>query len=687
MKKEKILLITNTVSWLSFIITTIVAAIIYTYIQPYPEKHSIAEMDHEMLEQGEGVTLFFIYFTIALAIACFAFNFITTNLLVYFLIKKHEFVKHNINNGLDDKGNVIKHMSKSKSFWSVIGYMFLVIAFNILGFIALIPLWVVYAKTKNVQLPIFNTRVTSNGIKGRLIATKSLICVIPIVSISVFGLVYSIANSHNQYTRIPDENVTKYLTFSNNHPNVLQLYFDRATGMAWNMLLIYDYLTNGNNSFVVKYPEFTSYISTIALSKQTKNSNPVIYAGYNYDPFVMDYGQTNTFSNKPNKDITVGNWYFNSLATLTKMYQANGIETVKYDNLPWYGKMTLSPDYAYGDMDTLQKDFNKAGYKNVVTMTNTKLAYAKDGMTVPKSEFEFITDAYSLAHLGDKNWATFKNTNGGVFTSFFSQQCHEPYVLNNNGTYTTTYDHQCFMQAQLDAIHDLQHILDRLKEEPYYVNGVQNHTSVYDHTLILIHSDHGFSITKPEYNTKFDKLVSYLSTQNVNGKPILTADQIKIMNEFKFYNYNPVVMFKPFKYNESGKIIHNQTKFQFNDDQLIALSDLAQIIQNYLNEYHDQSKLTQSYFVGPNLTNKIKNLNVRKMLQEGQLMNPLDPNVNSFKNHKLNNRHFYIFNCQSWKYWENRHSFEVYKKIIDVNCKQNVSTLFDNNNFKYCEFK
>ncbi len=687
MKKEKTLLILNTVSWISLIITGIIAIILYIYVQPYPEKYTIAEMDHEMIEQGEGVTLFFIYFMITLAILCFVFNLIVTNMLVYYLIKKHEFLKHNLNNGLDDQGHVVTYMSKSKSFWSVIGYMLLVIAFNLAGFIALIPLWVVYHKTKNMQLPILKMQVSSNGIKGRLIATKSLICIIPIVSFSVLGLVSSIGYKNIQYDRIPDANVRQYLTFSNNHPNVLQLYFDRATGMAWNMLLIYDYLTNKNNSFIAKYPEFTSYINTVSLSKQTKNSNPVIYAGYNFDPFVMDFGQTNTFSNKPNQDLTVGNWYFNALATLTKMYQANGIQTIKYNNLPWYGKMSLSPDYAYGDMDTLQKDFNQAGYQNVVTMTNTKLAYAMDGKRIAKNESEFIADGYCLEHLGDQNWATFQNTSGGVYTSFFSQQCHEPYVIKQDGKLVSNGDHANFLAAQLNAIHDLQNILDRLKKEPYYTNGVQDQTSVYDHTLILINSDHGFSITKPEYNMKFEKLVTYLSTQSINNKPILTTDQVNIINNFAFYNYNPVVMFKPLKYNQSGAVIHSQAHFQFNDDQLIALSDLSQIIQNYLNEYHDQTPPTASYFVSPQLTAKIANPKVRQMLQAGQLTNPLDPQVNSFKNHVLTNRHFYIFNCWNWKFWEDRHSFEVYKRIVELNCKPKTSTIFDNNNFRYVDIR
>lgn len=352
----------------------------------------------------------------------------------------------------------------------------------------------------------------------------------------------------------------------------------------------------------------------------------------------MDYGQVAV-----NKPLTVNDWYFDSLRTLTDMYQANGIQTIKFNNLPYYGNMSLSTDGTYGDMDTLQKDFEKAGYHDVIGMTNAKLCETKDNYHILNIYNENIYDAYATKHLGE--WATFANTDKGVFTSLFSQQDHEPYAVKDAfGHYYNAGSHSSFLRAQWDTIHDVQGFFDRLKSETFYNQQGQPEGNVYDHTLILINSDHGFYIHNQAQVPDYAKLVTWFKTQN-----LLTPDQANQLIHFDHYQYNPVIMFKPFKYDNQGNITHNQTQFSFNTDQLVCLSDLSVIIQNYLNEFNRVK--TGSFFINDQLLNqKVQNQTIVKMVKEGQLINPLDPTQNSLTNHIQNNHHFYIFDPFDWRY-------------------------------------
>ncbi len=131
---------------------------------------------------------------------------------------------------------------------------------------------------------------------------------------SIFGSVIAISSLGGAFTNSPmkmgnrlmsSESVIKATTLSNNHPNVIQFYFDRAQGIIWNMMLEIDFMINGKNSFISNFPEFTSYLNTISLSSLTKCSNPIIYSGAYFAPYVKEYGTTNTFSVTPNNQLTL----------------------------------------------------------------------------------------------------------------------------------------------------------------------------------------------------------------------------------------------------------------------------------------------------------------------------------------------------------------------------------------------
>lgn len=118
---------------------------------------------------------------------------------------------------------------------------------------------------------------------------------IPILLVSTIVLVLD-NTFHQNTSKVDKANIDKYLTLSNNNHNVMYFNFDRTQVPLWNLILEIDRRINKQNSFIELFPEFTSYTNTIFLAASTVYSNPSIYGGYLFHPFLKNTDEINFVS-------------------------------------------------------------------------------------------------------------------------------------------------------------------------------------------------------------------------------------------------------------------------------------------------------------------------------------------------------------------------------------------------------
>ncbi len=658
--KQKKNLIFATIIQILFILSTVATVCIYFYIEPFPEKSVFDQLDADMIANGELTSLALIYSFVGLTVILAIVNLIFIIITCYriFAVKLLEDLQNNY----------------KKSFaWAIVKTFIFAIFYTLFGIFLLPYLWYLYYKDEiGYYVICVSKHLHKNSAKksATLLVTSILGSV---MTLSSLGVAFTFLPLKTGNQLMSKESVTKATTLSNNHPNVIQFYFDRAQGVAWNMILQIDFLLNGQDSFIYNFPEFTSYLNTITLSSITKCSNPVIYSGAYYAAYVKEFGKTNTFSTTPNNQLSLNDWYFNALKNECEMYMEQGIKNISICNAPFFGSYPdfNTHDSSCGNMYLLQKKFNEAGMNNVSTTTNAKIAEVKGNFNLSALDNPFRNNEYVMYNL--PHWLKCLNTGSGSFLQFFSQQTHETYVYRDaNGKVVSSADQETFFASMYTALKEVQKTLMRLKSEPYYNNFGTSIGSVYDYTLIYIISDHGFSFTK-DLSTYKDML-DYLSSQN-----LITPEQILSLLNFDNYVYNPVMMIKPFKYNYRGEVIHNQTAFDFNVDQIVTLADLQRIVEIYLNEYNGTN--TTSRIVNTDLLNKIENQGIKDILIGETLLYPLSTEFNSIQAKKFTNRQVYYAFPSSWRFRGNQKSFQIirmgYFKMNPAN-----TSIFNNNNFQ-----
>ncbi len=652
----KVLLV-NTIFFILFLVFGISWLILDAYCPSYPEKTKISEMDERMLAHHQDVWLFLLYFLAALCVTCLVISFVASICAFYFMVIEKFLINRANGKTWNNKNARFDGYNpwyvSFKWFEYFIG-LILNVPFNL---IFLIVWWVVHCKTNGYtsKLSLYINTIGKkrflkeiNLNKGTVISFSVLAAIVPTATALTVGIsyMYLIPNGGNSKL-IPNKNVKKFLTLSNNHPNVIQMYFDRGCGLWWNFVLMCDYYLNGKTSFIYEFPEFTSYINTLNLSNLTVTSNPTIYSGILYSPLVRDGCEQNVFSNLPNSQLNNDDWYCNDIKNECEMFMQEGIGEIKWNNSPYFHGLTDMSNGDCGNMWELQKRLNDLGLDNFYGMTNAKLC-VKHGYSIKNSDNMVRYDEYALRNY--HKWFNYTNTSTGQFVANFSQQIHQPYVYYENGEYKNDGVHDHIFDALYLATKDLQSFFNTMKKEPFYDSEGNVVGSVYDHTLINIIADHGFD---EAVCPKLIKILDYLKS-----KGVVTNEEEQQLIDFRgWYYWNPIMMFKPFKYDVNNKVIHEQKRFNFNNDQLIALNDLEIINQNYLDEYN--GKKTVSKFISPEMLAKITDPKVRQAINECTLTNPLDPSINSLQNGRIKNRKFYLYWPNNWRYFWADNTFNL----------------------------
>lgn len=653
-------LITGTILQFLFLGFLIAYFSVYYNIEPFPEKKFFYQLDDRMIASGQAVTLGIIYFCIiGLIVSC-------TSNVIFGLFLCYKILAHKL--------LYIKTAnSKFKFVLQVIWFTIFVCLYLILGIFLVIYLWVIYAINKEGYFNFVVIQyVNKPMVTWKEVMMRCIACIAPFIFCgSLFLTIVNCVPKMNYNYKFSKESAIKAVTLSNNKPNVIQLYFDRATGVAWNMILKIDELLNNEQSFIHQFPEFTSYISSISLSGITKISNPTIYSGTLFHPLINDIGTTNVFSNLPNSKITVDDWYYNAFKNEAEMYMEQGVKNISISNSPYFRTTyALSKEGSTGDMYSLQKWFDKDNLTNVNTTINSKICAVKGNISLKFFDNEVLYDELVIKNL--PNWMDFQKSESGSFLQFFSQQTHEPYVLRDkNGNAFITETQNDFFNSMYLAIKEIQDIFTRMKNEPFYDSSGNQVGSVYDHTLIYVISDHGFYLERiPRYSS----IMSYLVSNKV-----MTKVEKESLLKFHQYFYNPVIMIKPFKYNKSNVVVNDQNNFNFNIDQIISLGDLQRIVEIYLNQYNEWNPTSK--ICSKEMLNKINGKELRDYLSHSIMLNPLDSSKNSIKNGYYKDRQFLIANPNSWRYLGTDINFSLFD-LGEFKMDPASKSIFNNKNFK-----
>ncbi len=626
---QKKILITATIMQVLFWVVLIALCLTFFNLKPFPEKMFFSELDQAMIDNGEAVSLGILYFLGITTVLSFIANIVFASIVCYRILAVHYLNDDEINSSN-------KHYALA-----LVKLILFVLLYSFIGILLIIYCWYLYTKNETGYF-VFKMRKNMCQVsRAKAITFLTICCATPILAIGISGGVFVLtAPTTTGNNLMSADSVKKATKLSNNHQNVIQLYFDRASGIAWNMILTIDYLMNKETSFIYNFPEFTSYVNSLSPSKLTKVSNPVIYSGTLFAPFVKEWGTTNTFDSRPNKDLTLDDWYFNAFKNEAEGYMQQGVAHMSICGAPYfYDSYAFSVNASVGNMHKLQERFDEVGMNNVSTTTNAKICSVEDDYSVLLIDNPAKFDEHVTRNL--PRYLDFENTNTGSFLQFFSQQCHEAYVWRDeNDNVCSSSDQSCLFDAIYTAIKEIQNIFTRLKNEPFYDAQGNVSGNVYDHTLIYVISDHGHYLNRL---SRYPSILNYLKSKN-----IINDTQKQALLDFDNYFYNPTVMIKPFKYDINEKIIHNQTKFDFNTDQIFYLGDLQRVNEIYLNEYHHWN--LPSKFISKEMLDKINPVAFRERLSASILDNPLDPANNSIRQSKLANRQFLYANPSDWRY-------------------------------------
>ena len=434
----------------------------------------------------------------------------------------------------------------------------------------------------------------------------------------------------------------------------MYFYFDRTTATSWNMLLRIEHELNGKNSFISQFPEFVSYTNTLSYSPITVYSVPNLLDGSAFHPIFknssdISYASKLLGKNVKYSDMTSNDFYFYSIYTFTNMLMSNNVKNVAYSSIPYYVK-----DFSYssGEMHTLQKNLNDKANMNDTVMDNEVLAYEAFDFKIKTSSSNKLIEQMVFDNL-DNNYK-FKNTDGAVFNSHFSQVHHNDYNFKENGKYKVSSDTEYYFLSMWQSISTLKDILNRLKEEPFLdsnnkpmTNSEGDKIFVYDKTLFYIVSDHGMSMGSDLNN--WVKILNYCVDQNW----MTNDEKSALLKNSTQLSFNPTLMIKNFKYDKDNNIIQrdnsNKVLNFFDNNKILTLSDVPLTIQNNLYNYY-KINLNKNYFIDLNLfkqSNLSKRMSSNEIASNMYLENPLN-NVNN--NPENSKRKFILTWPYNWKF-------------------------------------
>ena len=238
-------------AFISFLFGTIVTLLVL----PFPDRWFIHQMDQHMIDVGEGNFLICIFLFAPLTLLTYISLIIVTCINCYQTIFEHTNTKQ------FTKSNWIRTSC-------LILYTFVC---SLLPFILIWFLNLIAGKQNRISISNLSQKIIVIN-KRIWISTLSVLISLAIIAIPIFIITTSIYDSSKVPNRKND--LAEMYTLSENKPNTITLYFDRAYGLFWNQMIMLDYLmTHDENipeqyrpksSFIEDFPEFTTYVNTLS---------------------------------------------------------------------------------------------------------------------------------------------------------------------------------------------------------------------------------------------------------------------------------------------------------------------------------------------------------------------------------------------------------------------------------------
>ncbi len=697
-------------------IISITIIIIVISVMPLPERFFINQLDYIMILMGQKTSLFLIYaFAITGIVSCIVswiFSWILYN--KSFKYPKNWFLKWYIEKDPINRTS-INYENKWMNVYNII------VSF-VINFLAPLTFWTHWIDYRYIKYVCFNNGkpnqetlfyqqyntflknsnepllILNNSSSTMLIKKFFVVILFPIILLIVLGLVVlsgiilynnrSIKYNDNsgivknKYYNISDSN--NFMTISNNNVNTIMYYFDRGQGTLFNSLIYFDYLKYGNESLMVRFPEFTSYLQSVSTTSTTNGTNPSITSSIYYSPITKNLSAINPYTGIEYCNETIKDTWTNSLVNQANMFYENGTKNFKISQVPY-----ISTDYTgsiYGDTKWINEALSKTK-SDFVSTTNESIAYTMNGFT----GMNRTSDAVAWKN-GPKNYH-FINTDSPVYQGWYMHFTHEFYTYydyDNNEYFSNMSNKPIdFLKVTWFAVQELKNNLQRLKDEPFYDQNGNVIGNVYDNSQIIVTSDHGY----PLYgnNSEIRKLIKYVS-QNSN----INYDQEKVDQFIDYYvrkdssdeilknntlfAFDSLLMYKPIK--GTYPKIDIQNLLLFNTDTPITSSDVQLFIEAGLKRYNalkqgqsmDEIVINDSFFD-------------KKIKGNGQLIDWInnyivyDPLIND---EKLKDRTLLLLNLKNWRFIPDSKSNEIFSYWLTNKNSLNLSQnhyLFDDNNF------
>ena len=642
------LLITNiclTIALISFLL--IVGCTLF--FLPFPERLSIEYMDHQMIADGQVVSLVFLFtFGILSALTYISLLVITTMSCYHFIY-------------LDSKIDLTNKTEWLKN----IGLLSLSLLIILLAFV-LVWVFLVVNNKPQIKNEEVSTQVTQiKQIQRKIKINKNVwISLLTFFGVGVGLIIPSvlIASSIYDPSKVPNryKDLTEMYTISENKPNTITLYFDRGYGLFFNELLVVDYLMfkDSNSSFIQMFPEFTSYINTISQATITNMSNPMINGSWYMQPNYKSFNVNDPFYNKNYKNMSMNDWFLTSYQNATGLFANYGYENFGLYNVPYYGNTTYQTN---SDGYKLQSDLSQlvkedkfyptnAKYKNnnlnFISMDITEViksqgdiptgtrkdqaialrhlaAVTSDKKENPLNNSEYSYGTNNLMTIDDKialpNLRTAKSKNSSYLFLHFSNT-HEKYCyvknsdwissnnpaginyenINDGKPVITSNNNNDFIVSVWYSIQKLKNIFTYLKNLPCNDSNRPWVKNQYDNTNIYVISDHGNGVRGPK--KYFENVHKYLVKNNMMTQQESNYLLNNYLNgEISAAAFNSVFMRKPAKYKHDSWNIKNDFDTFFNKDKLVVDSDYYPIFE------HDLQKQIFDNFLADNQSFSFKN--------------------------------------------------------------------------------